>query len=563
MKRLEKKLDFLTNLFIIVVLLAVIVPFIFYGENSFITIHDNLDITASFYKLFKDNNLFFKFDSPAPALNGMSTIYFITSSFSIQALLNAIFSTFTAYLLSFIFSLIIGFFSMNGLLNYIFKGEGKKNIYKLISLSFCILPAVSDWYFGMATLPLIIYIFLRLLNIKDNSFNKKVSLLVLFPIMSNFTAQGIFVLGLWFVGLIYYSLKRRSINKSLLFGFLFLVIGYILVNLRLFYSMFVVKETLNRSIFNIPPGNLIESFISYLIKGFYHGSTLQYKIILPTIILGVPLLNFKYKRADFTRIINFSAILIILFSFIAALYDSKVLTEFIKAVIPPLDGFNWGRIVYFNRVLWYVIFCGILVGIHKYSKIKYLSYILAIMQICYIIISPVEYNDSVKNIFHNHFAEKGNITYSEFYSENLFSKIKKDINYNGEAVIAFGYHPAVLTYNGFNTIDGYMNSYPLTYMKKFRELIAPELEINEKDRAYYDMWGGRLYVYSSEMSYEPTRSKVTNSVNLNINMNIFAELKGKYILSRGKIRNSDELGIKLLNTYDDENGIYTIYVYER
>ncbi|MPM35337.1 hypothetical protein SDC9_81927 [bioreactor metagenome] len=415
----------------------------------------------------------------------------------------------------------------------------------------------------MATLPLIIYVFLRLFNSKDNKFNGKVSLLVLFPIISNFTAQGIFILGVWFIGLIYYSLKRKSINKNLLFGFLFLVIGYILVNLRLFYSMFMVKEILNRSIFNVPPSNLFQSFIDYLTKGFYHGSTLQYKIILPTVIIGVPFINFRYRRDGFTKIVSFSTVLIILFSFIAGLYDAKLLTEFIKAVVPPLDGFNWGRIVYFNRVLWYVAFCGILIGICKYSKIKYLAYMLAIMQICYIITVPVEYNDSVKNLFHKNFESKGNITYSEFYSQSLFSKIKKDVNYNGEAVIAFGYHPAVLTYNGFNTIDGYMNSYPLTYMKKFRELIAPELEINERDRAYFDMWGGRLYVYSSEMSYEPTRNKVTDSVNLNINMNIFSELKGKYILSRGKIKNSDELGIKLLNTYDDESGIYTIYLYER
>ena len=36
------------------------------------------------------------------------------------------------------------------------------------------------------------------------------------------------------------------------------------------------------------------------------------------------------------------------------------------------------------------------------------------------------------------------ISYSEFYSENLFNKIKKAINYAGEWSIAYGFHPAVL-----------------------------------------------------------------------------------------------------------------------
>jgi hypothetical protein len=192
----------------------------------------------------------------------------------------------------------------------------------------------------------------------------------------------------------------------------------------------------------------------------------------------------------------------------------------------------------------------------------------------YVLASPVLYNDSVKTWFNELFIKTGIagkftsrsfdsfISYKEFYAEDLFDTIKEDIGYSDERVVAFGYHPAVLMYNGFNCIDGYNNAYPLSYMQKFRRLIAPELEINKTAREYYDSWGGRMYLYSSELSYEPTRNKATTPVKLNIDMNVFKEdFNGRYILARAEISNADELGLSLVKKYDNEQGIYTIYVY--
>jgi hypothetical protein len=192
----------------------------------------------------------------------------------------------------------------------------------------------------------------------------------------------------------------------------------------------------------------------------------------------------------------------------------------------------------------------------------------------YISVFPVYYNDSGRTWFNELFIKTGIvgkitgrsfdsfISYKEFYSEILFDTIKKDINYSNERVVAFGYHPAVLMYNDFNCIDGYNNAYPLSYMQKFRRLIAPELEINKEAREYYDSWGGRMYLYSSELSYVPTRNKITVPAKLNIDMDVFRnDFKGKYILSRAEISNADILGLDFINRYYDEESIYTIFLY--
>jgi len=154
------------------------------------------------------------------------------------------------------------------------------------------------------------------------------------------------------------------------------------------------------------------------------------------------------------------------------------------------------------------------------------------------------------------------LTYSEFYSESLFHEIKKGINYNGEGVAALGYHPSVLTYNGFSTIDGYNNAYPLKYALAFREIIAPQLEFNADHKKYYDSWAGRMYLYNNEVHYGPTRSRVAAPVTLRINMEAFRRLGGTYILSRAEIGNAEELGLKYIRKFSNNRSIYEIFVYQ-
>ena len=154
------------------------------------------------------------------------------------------------------------------------------------------------------------------------------------------------------------------------------------------------------------------------------------------------------------------------------------------------------------------------------------------------------------------------ITYKEFFSTDLFENIKEDIDYNQEGFIAYGFHPSVLAYNDFNTIDTYMSAHSMDYQIKFREVIAPRLEIDESNRSYYDTWGGRTYIFG-DLGYEPTKYKPVDgeSYTLSINSEALKELGGEYILSRAEISNSQELGINLMNDYDSEDSLYHIFVY--
>ena len=93
-------------------------------------------------------------------------------------------------------------------------------------------------------------------------------------------------------------------------------------------------------------------------------------------------------------------------------------------------------------------------------------------------------------------------SYKEFYDENLFDIIEKSIstskrtNYN---IVCIGLSPSILEYNGYHTLDGYFYQYPLSYKHKFRKIIEKELEKSSLLKSYYDDWGSRCYIFSSEL----------------------------------------------------------------
>ena len=416
----------------------------------------------------------------------------------------------------------------------------------LVSLCYAILPVAPNLGICVSALPLIIVVFFHFINYQK--FSWKILLILFYPFFSSFAMTGIFILGFWLIGFVYIMVKTKKINLNLLIGFIMLCIGYIIVDLRLFYVMFVLKTPLNRSVFNIHPTGIIaqlkvfmNSFKEYSLHGYYHASSFQRKIIVPFafIVSVIYLLKMirkiinqsgEYNRESKT--INESSIhekmlfiiefTLLLFSVIAALYDSGLMDNFFKRYIPALSGFNWGRVWIFNRVLWYVIFAlclqfvleinGIIkkINFSKNSEyfivplfLKLVVWILVCKQLLYIFLTPTYYNDQIKTWVNEVRNKRGLvlriipngdfdpfISYKDFFAVDLFDKIKKDIVYSDERVVAFGYEPSVLMYNGFNCIDGYNSSYPLSYMRKFRTLIAPELEINQWAREYYDIWGG-------------------------------------------------------------------------
>ena len=120
-------------------------------------------------------------------------------------------------------------------------------------------------------------------------------------------------------------------------------------------------------------------------------------------------------------------------------------------------------------------------------------------------------------------------------------------------------------YHGFYCLDGYSNHYSLDYKHKFRRIISPELERSEYLKNYFDQWGNRCYLFSSECpGYYTIEKNGFSFQDYRLDGAAVREMGGRYLLSAAYIQNATSQGLKLLNEtpFETQDSYYRIFVYE-
>lgn len=555
---------FVTKVIVAAVLLMMILPFLLFGENNYITIHDNLDQFPPFWSISKKVGLF-SLDVLTGVMDNTPAVYFGWGGLTIQNLVYYFLPTYIAYVLIYVIALLVGFFSMYKL-QCILLGNEHREILLFTSLLFAILPIIPAWSISVASTPLACILFYKIYKEKSKYCFWAVFFL---PFLMEFNCSTLFVCGFWLIGVIIASIKDKRFHFMLLYAFLLLCLGVLIFNFKLFYMQFFLCEDLNRNHMIYEPVNMIIGLYHYVIDGYYQVPSIQKYLLIPVCcITFCYVIRHWIKKNSANRaqvVFLVSGIMAFVCSFIAAADDALWL-EGLKNTISVLKGFSFFRIYVFSRLFFYIAFCASLILCLRNRYLKYAVPFVLLIQLGIILISHTWYNDSFHSLVLNmvpSLKKDVDLTWKEFYDEALFAKIKKEIGYDGEPVAAVGYHEAVLMYNDFNCIGGYLSYYPYKDMQKYRRLIEPQLNVNEKFRNYYDVWGGRRYLFCEDVDYNPSRRKCEQSVELLIDADVFRnEFGGKYILSRAKIVNALELGFEFLGEWESSEGVYTMYVYE-
>ena len=124
------------------------------------------------------------------------------------------------------------------------------------------------------------------------------------------------------------------------------------------------------------------------------------------------------------------------------------------------------------------------------------------------------------SILHNILTVWTPTDFDDFYAWSEYREIKQKIA--DSPVLSVGLDPMRAAMSDIKTIDGYYPMYPLSYKKKFREVIQNALIISGK-KDYYDNWGSRIYAFYPERHPEL------------INFCKAYELGARYIISSEKI----------------------------
>lgn len=163
-----------------------------------------------------------------------------------------------------------------------------------------------------------------------------------------------------------------------------------------------------------------------------------------------------------------------------------------------------------------------------------------------------------------HFANKNTPNFKDFYSVNLFTQVKSDINESqtNYKIINIGMEPSIAHYNGFYTLDGYMTNYPLDYKHKFRKIIEGELNKSDDIKNYFDNWGSRCYAFSAELGldYESPQSDSINFIDYDFDL--LKKMDCKYVFSRAPINTKNNPDIELFKEYLQDDYHWKLWVYQ-
>lgn len=547
-----------------------------YGEHSYIAVHDNMDLFLAQYQMLKNTGTFFKHGVDVPFLGGVSRDL-LPSELSLYSLLYVIFPTYTAYVLGLLGKIVLGIFSFR-LLAKEMTGE-KYMIYRpaiyMVGFAYGIIYFFPAFGFAFASIPLCVYL---LIKIYKKPHIKWYLALFAYPLLSYFSYHGIFILGYLVIAILWLSIRDKKLAKSLTGALFVLAAGYVVCEYRLFGQMLLSDEVTIRSTMVNPSLSLPEigrEILTVWKDGIFHAEDLHSKVIMPVCALYFVILNGSYLRKKQGRKImqdpfNLLMLFILFNCLIYGLYDFEPLRTFVERILPPLQGWQFNRTIFFNPFLWDLALLMILIRLYNRGIVTlWAANIIVCAVALVVILSPTRYNDLYTTCHHrfyayNHGTEVDEFDYEQFYATELFEQIKEEIAYDGQWAAAYGMHPAVLEYNGIATLDGYLGFYAQQYKEDFRKIIAPAIERVEASRIYYDDWGARAYLYSGTDESVVSSGKTVYATDDTLYMDpkAFRELGGTYLFSRIPFSNAEEMELLLLGSYTAEDESLTVYVYE-
>ena len=546
----------------------------FFRDKIYVGICDNLDLFITQLKVLRDQHAFFAQGAGMPMMQNLDRDYF-PSEWSLYNLLYLILPDLYAYITGFLLKIVIALGSSILLAKTILK-ERYVRYEKAVVLAagaFAFLPLYPMYAICFASIPLVVYLLIQIYR------KPKIlwfAALFVYPFVSYFTFFGAFILGYLLLSAIYLWIRDKKCPLRLFVSVVVLLAGYVCFEYRLFQIMIFSDVATIRETMVIPDFDfkgLWNCTWDVFFHGVSHANAVHTCFVLPVCGIYFALLNASLiRKKQYREIIRNPFNLILLFilfnSIVYALYYWEPMRNLVASMLPPLKGFQYGRTAFFNPIAWYMAFFLVLKACYDHQKpvVAAVLGILAIMVVCG---TQTEYNDFYNTCYHNLYrmvkgTEGNQLSYGEFYAKDLFEQVKQDAGYQpDDEACAYGFHPAVLEYNGITTIDGYCGYYSQDYKDKFRDVIAPTLDHQPGWKQYYDEWACRAYLFPPEKEnlYDFGANSPANPIPIEINEQALADMGCKYIFSRFEITNSTEEKLELVNRYETSGIPYSIYLY--
>lgn len=534
-------------------ILLYMLPYLILGENAYITIHDFLDQNVVIMNTLKKTGLLTSFNGIVPNMNGLDRSLFpFFTPFDIKMLCYLLLPTYWAIITYTFVYKTIAFLGMYLLIDtYILQGK-KKGISCLLSIGFALVPFYMELALSGTGFPLVTWAFLNLYHNKNKIWSY---IAIAFYTFNSLLAYGgFFFMVVLFCCIAYDFCCTKKISKNVFFGALFMGVVYILANWGTFYSLFFSESFVSHRSewvhYSSIKADLVEFLKIILLSQYHAGSMMAAPVLLLFIYVWA-----KYKK-DYP-ILNKTAFLYVIIVMGIFLGMSLKLSHLHIFISIQFD-----RFYFFYPSIIIIMLASICNVLIQENKTKW-AIVLAVCGLFSGIIFDKEVKKNAQLLVKKEIVQP---TFHQFYDIGLFNEIHSFLgtspNYKTKTV-SVGLFPAVAEYNGFYTLDSYRVNYPLEYKHRFRKIIAKELEKNKELKNYFDNWGSRCYIFSSELdgNFIFRKDCGISIKNLEIDTEQLQEINCQYIISAVPIENFEELGWKFEKSFTTENSFWKIYLY--
>jgi|MDTG01.1.fsa_nt_gb hypothetical protein len=518
-------------IFLSILSLSYLVPLIIFGKIT-LFYNDTLDAEIIYNKII-GKVLNGDVDAIKIFLNGEIKIEYLRRALFPSMFLYSFFNLELAYWITDILVKLISYYSFFTLAKKI-----NKNLF-LCSFVACVYTAMNiyTWTdFGLAILPYLVYLILY-----KNKLNfKHLSIIIFFGINSDVVMTGMFIPILI---IFFFFFERSKFLNSLkifsLFSICIILINLPLILVGLNSDIAIHREEYIRtslpftntliiyfkSLFGIPS---FENIGSGFIRGF------------PFSLLKFPILIAFFLTKDVK--IKITLITIILTRLFLEFIKYEGVANFINNSENIFKTLSWDHMA--RAEIFFYAFALIYILKEKNLYTKILSIFVFIATILFQINASIV--PFVKDKIYKTENYQNLYTFHGYYHHYNYPKIKKIVGDN--RVISIGVDPMVAVYHDIYVMDGYHTIYPLSYKKKFRQIIEKELEADLFFKDYYDNFGSRVYT----TFYHPI-----DESNIRLNIKAAKELGTYYIISKYKI-DSYDISLVTDGCYEKDLCIYKI-----
>jgi len=646
--------------------------YILCGENAHIAVHDNLDLFVAQYQMLREQGSFFSQGTASLFLGGISRDV-LPSERSLTGLAYWLLPPFAAYVTLYFVKIglsIAGFWLLTReILEKTVQEKPFSDSAQAIALlggfAYGILNVFPAYGVCFASIPLYVWLMIRLYRVgrrpgagavlHDGHWKEWLSSrvrrefpylagLFVYPFVSYFSYFGLFLLAYSVLGILWIWIRDRRLPLRLLAGTAAMALGCVFFEYRLFRTMLgggavTIRETMVQNDFT--PAQVLGEIGDVFVSNIFHADGVQKKLILPVCAVYFVFLNGRYVvrgqgKRIFHDLYNLIALLLGFNAVIYGLYDFRPFRGMVERLVPPLKGWQFNRTIFFSPFLWYAAMTLIALrlmsaaGRRKSRAAAAGAMLLPMLSAALVLSTPNTYNDlyaTLRGVVKEEMQGQtvDDLSWREFYSPELFAKIRKDLGYSSgdldstagtpqqeaeerfgslerdmhtdnpldgtaddpsawtasaravaeqgfqtsgttgtDWAVAYGFHPAVLEYNGIATLDGYLGFYNQSYKDVFRAAIAPALERRPASEVNFDAWGARCYLYSGDEDgiVQAVRHYQTISSQIAIDETALRDMGCRYIFSRIRLTNAEEKHLRLRGEWSDETSPYTVYVYE-